>query len=60
MSNGTGCATGDQCCGGYCVTGMCSSTPPSCSNEFDLCMTAADCCMTTDLCINGRCAQPAQ
>jgi hypothetical protein len=60
MANGSTCATGDQCCGGYCEMAACTATPPSCSNEFDLCTTAADCCMTTNLCINGRCAQPAQ
>jgi hypothetical protein len=69
--NGTSCATGDQCCGGYCedVDGgfMCSAQPPACSSISDKCTTAADCCgYASDAgssagiqCINSRCAQPS-
>ena len=63
--NGTSCATGDQCCGGYCedVDGgfMCSAQPPACASVSDKCSTAADCCGVTQgiQCINQRCAQPA-
>jgi hypothetical protein len=63
--NGTSCATGDQCCGGYCedVDGgfVCSAQPPACSSLSDKCTTASDCCGYTSgtQCINSRCAEPA-
>jgi len=69
--NGTSCATGDQCCGGYCedVDGgfVCSAQQPACSSVSDKCSTAADCCGYTAVdaggagiqCINSRCAEPA-
>jgi hypothetical protein len=62
-SNGNGCTSGDECCGGYCrsVDGgadQCASTPMGCSNEYEKCATASDCCNMVDLCINGFCAQP--
>jgi hypothetical protein len=62
--NGTTCATGDQCCGGYCedVDGgfVCSAAPPACSNLNDKCTTASSCCGVGQgtLCINNRCAEP--
>jgi hypothetical protein len=62
QQSGTGCASGDQCCTGFCravgSTLQCVEPPKGCSNEFEKCTTAADCCMAKDLCINGRCAQP--
>ena len=62
--DGQTCATGDQCCNGYCeeapdMSGLiCSNTPPagSCSMPQEKCTTAADCCDPTNLCINGFCA----
>ncbi len=67
--NGQTCQTGADCCGGFCrQTGedangnpilMCVPEPAGCSNVDELCTTAANCCDTTDLCINGRCAQPS-
>jgi hypothetical protein len=61
--DGSGCASGDQCCTGFCrqvgSTLQCVEPPKGCSNEFEKCTTAADCCMTGSLCINSRCAQPA-
>jgi hypothetical protein len=63
--NGTSCATGDQCCGGYCEDTdggfMCSAQPPSCAAVTDKCTTASDCCGYTQgiQCINARCAEPA-
>ena len=64
-ADGTSCQTGDQCCNGYCEAGdgglVCSNTPPgsSCSGLSNKCTTAADCCDSTNLCINGFCAQQA-
>ncbi len=65
QQNGATCATGDQCCGGYCENNgsgfVCSAQPPACSSLNDKCTTAADCCgvgQGTE-CIDGRCAQPA-
>ncbi len=62
-ANGNDCASGDECCGGFCrsVDGgplQCVAPPGGCSNEFEECTTAADCCDSGDLCINGHCAQP--
>ncbi len=61
--DGSTCATGDQCCNGYCEPNasgalVCSNTPPNnnCSNVQEKCMVDADCCDPTNLCINGFCA----
>lgn len=61
--NGSDCASGDECCDGYCrdVDGgppECSPMSGGCSNEFEKCTTAADCCDPGFQCINGHCAQP--
>jgi hypothetical protein len=61
MSDGTTCATGDQCCGGYCEANVCSSTrPPTCSQLNDKCTSDDQCCGSAmsggPTCINGRCA----
>ncbi|HEX4462399.1 MAG TPA: hypothetical protein VIA18_30690 [Polyangia bacterium] len=64
-ADGSSCASGDQCCNGYCEpngTGgalVCSDTPPNsqCSQLSDKCTTAADCCDKTNLCINGFCSE---
>ncbi|HEY4107247.1 MAG TPA: hypothetical protein VGM44_25290 [Polyangiaceae bacterium] len=64
------CETGSDCCGGFCrQTGNDASGAPvlqcvpppmnTCSNTDEPCMTSLDCCDQTDLCIGGRCAQPA-
>jgi hypothetical protein len=65
--DGQGCQTGDQCCNGYCEPNgdggalICSNTPPSgnCSAPQEKCTTAANCCDTTNVCIDGFCAQEA-
>jgi len=59
--NGSTCATGDQCCGGYCENMVCSAQPPACSTLNDKCSADTDCCGVAQgpQCINGRCAQPA-
>jgi hypothetical protein len=58
--DGTTCATGDECCGGYCSQQngglVCSPTKPKCATEFDKCAVDADCCMGL-ACIGGRCGQ---
>jgi hypothetical protein len=61
--DGSGCASGDDCCGGFCRQGdsgglQCVAPPGGCSNEYETCTTASDCCATSDECINGRCALP--
>ncbi|MFO0549147.1 MAG: hypothetical protein U0271_12220 [Polyangiaceae bacterium] len=58
QGDGVTCQTGLDCCGGYCENGSCSTTTTECSDEFELCSTAADCCDPTFECINGHCAQP--
>ncbi|HWE27530.1 MAG TPA: hypothetical protein VHB97_05975, partial [Polyangia bacterium] len=62
--DGTGCDTGDECCGGYCRPGgdggalICTNQQPSCSQQFEKCTTTADCCgaATGITCINGFCS----
>lgn len=64
-SDGAGCESGDECCGGFCRPGaknklVCSNVVPTCAQEFEKCSTSSDCCNNPDyLCINGRCAIPA-
>jgi hypothetical protein len=65
-TDGAGCDSGDECCGGYCEPGgdggppVCSSVAPpkNCSSTEEKCTTSSDCCDPTDSCINGFCAQP--
>jgi hypothetical protein len=62
--DGQSCASGDQCCNGYCEPGggdaglECTNTPPNaqCSQPQEHCDTAADCCESTNVCVNGFCA----
>lgn len=69
--DGQSCESAAECCGGFCrETGKADDgnpilecVPPpenSCSNVDESCETAGDCCNATYLCINGRCAEPAQ
>ncbi|HEX8951643.1 MAG TPA: hypothetical protein VF945_07340 [Polyangia bacterium] len=63
--DGTGCETGDECCGGYCRPGgdggalICTMQQPMCAQEFEKCMTTADCCGAAAgiTCINGFCSR---
>ncbi len=62
--DGNGCASGDECCGGYCRPNSgglyaCVTNPGGCSYEYEKCVTAADCCGMSSQCINGKCAAPA-
>ncbi|MBI5549847.1 MAG: hypothetical protein HY901_38665 [Deltaproteobacteria bacterium] len=56
--DGASCESGDQCCGGYCITselgGVCTSEHTGCSEEYDRCETTADCCSGLS-CVNRRC-----
>jgi len=57
-SDGAACTSGIDCCGGFCVNGQCSRTPPPCSEVEDKCGSDADCCAKTPplRCIGGVCA----
>ena len=56
-SNGNSCETGDECCGGHCITGtdggalVCGSTT-ACGGEGDTCVGASDCCSGLQ-CVGG-------
>ncbi|HKO49475.1 MAG TPA: Ig-like domain-containing protein [Polyangiaceae bacterium] len=62
-ADGKSCATGDQCCNGFCQpdadTGalVCGAKPPtySCSGLQDKCSTSVDCCDKSHSCIGGFC-----
>ena len=66
LSNGQSCVAGDQCCGGYCVTGdagtlVCGNQAQGCSQEYDNCTMDSDCCGAAQgllQCIGGRCGTP--
>ncbi|MEW5741406.1 MAG: dickkopf-related protein [Myxococcota bacterium] len=63
-SDGEGCESGDQCCGGFC-RGATEGAPPvcqssgggGCAQEFERCTTDADCCNHAQgmACVNQRC-----
>jgi len=63
--DGTGCETGDECCGGYCRPGgdggalICTMQQPMCSQEFEKCTKDSDCCGygAGITCINGLCSK---
>ena len=61
-TDGNGCESGDECCGGYCRPNaenklVCSNVVPTCAQEYETCKSQADCCNAADYqCINGRCA----
>jgi hypothetical protein len=52
-SDGSSCATGIDCCSGFCVEGSCSP-PKGCSNVEDKCKINEDCCDSLR-CIGGFC-----
>lgn len=64
--NGQGCASGTDCCGGYCApsgdggAGMCTATPPMCSQNGDKCTKTSDCCNAPlgVTCIANVCSEP--
>jgi hypothetical protein len=64
--DGTGCASGTECCGGYCSGAagdsgamVCSSQTTGCSQDGDKCNTSADCCSAPQgaTCINHVCSE---
>jgi hypothetical protein len=64
-ADGASCMSGDECCNGYCEQSssgalVCANAAPdnACSMLEEKCTTAANCCDSTNLCINGFCAQP--
>lgn len=68
-SDGQGCGTGDECCGGFCRPGdennpgsakVCKPPAPGqCAQIGDKCTSAADCCGSSNACIGGFCSPPA-
>lgn len=59
--DGAGCATGTDCCGGFCgADGLCASSSGGCSKDGDKCQTNADCCNAGSgaKCINSVCSEP--
>jgi hypothetical protein len=65
---GQGCASGTECCGGYCDgTGgdsggpVCTAMAPACAADGDKCNVASDCCTASagTTCINHVCSEAA-
>jgi hypothetical protein len=65
-SDGQGCQSGTDCCGGYCASGgdggapVCRSMPMGCSMNGDKCNTTSDCCNAPAgvTCIAKVCSEP--
>jgi len=68
-SDGAGCGTGDECCGGFCRPGdesnpgsakVCKPPAPGqCAQDGDKCTASGDCCNPTHSCVGGFCTPPA-
>lgn len=64
-SDGEGCATGDECCNGFCRQAgdggalQCLNPPANtCAHEYETCSTTSDCCAGEGTeCIGGHCSQ---
>lgn len=64
--DGQGCASGTECCGGYCDgtvdagAPVCRSSQSQCSQVGDRCNANADCCNSSTgvTCINHVCSEP--
>jgi hypothetical protein len=63
--DGAGCATGTECCGGFCDGsgadgGLVCKSAGTCSQDGDKCNATADCCNAAggSTCINHVCAEP--
>jgi hypothetical protein len=55
--DGATCATGVDCCNGFCTNHVCGTPPtPRCSQTSEACKSAADCCDPRERCINGFCS----
>ena len=65
--DGLGCASGTECCGGYCDASgdsgaaVCKSAQTTCSMNGDRCTQTSDCCDAAMgvTCINRVCSEPA-
>ncbi len=63
--DGASCATGTDCCNGFCDatddagTAICGSTSAGCAQVGDRCNVASDCCATSSsvVCINHVCSE---
>jgi len=64
--DGQGCASGTECCGGYCSGGsgdggglVCTSQSQGCSQSGDKCNVTSDCCDSSSgvTCINHVCSE---
>jgi hypothetical protein len=63
--DGQGCASGTECCGGFCDGSgpsgakVCKSNA-ACAQDGDKCKVTSDCCNAPSgtLCINNICAEP--
>jgi hypothetical protein len=64
--DGQGCASGTECCGGYCAgpagdsgAAVCSSQSQGCSQDGDKCTVSSDCCSAAQgtTCINDVCSE---
>ncbi|MBX3191865.1 MAG: hypothetical protein KF819_33045 [Labilithrix sp.] len=63
--DGQGCASGTECCGGFCdgsgpAGALVCKSAGTCANDGDRCDKASDCCNhpTGTLCINHVCSEP--
>ena len=65
--DGQGCASGTECCGGYCAgsagdsgAAVCASQSQGCSQDGDKCAVSSDCCSAAQgtTCINDVCSEP--
>jgi hypothetical protein len=65
--DGTGCASGTECCGGFCSgaagdsgAAVCASQSQGCSQDGDKCNVTSDCCSAAmgATCINHVCSEP--
>ena len=65
--DGQGCASGTECCGGYCDGSggdsggpVCKSQQTTCAQNGDRCQTSTDCCNASSgvTCINHVCSEP--
>ena len=62
--DGVSCASGDQCCNGFCEPdasnpgSLVCTNAAACANVQDKCTTPADCCDSSNTCVNGFCAAP--
>jgi hypothetical protein len=59
--DGDACATGIDCCGGFCTNGSCGVPPPPpmgprCAGTDESCANGVACCNAADRCIGGFCS----